>query len=330
MVKILIFLSLALISLKVAILPILAQTPGGTSFSLSVTPPVAYITLKPGESFVATVSLENEGTSSVTVTPTLADFEPDKAGTGIILSDFTTFPYLDPEKPTQLKQELQLQPGEKKIISLPIKTPHTASASEHHLTLLFPGLDLNVADGSPTGANISGVIGSNLIVMISPDIQDLSQLSLEKYEGVYLIDSFSPITFKLWAKNEGQLAGVASGSAQLLSSNGNVMSSWSFFPDIVLAHSQRLLRTTGEKVAEPDGEIQPATVFSYKSPFLIGKYQVKIAFGSANQLNRLTTTYPVIAFPFLISGLLVTCCIILIGYRIFIRKLPLGKRLQTY
>lgn len=323
-------LSLTLISFKQGVTPIFAQTPAGATLSLSVTPPVAYITIKPGETFTATVLLENEGTTSITTVPTLVDFEPDKAGTGIVLSDFTTFPYLDPEKPSELKQELRLQPGEKKTISIPIKTPHSASASEHHLTLLFPGSDQTNATDSPTGANISGVIGSNVIIMISPDIQDQSQLSLEKYEGVNLIDSFSPVTFKLWAKNEGRLAGIASGSAQLVGSKGNILGSWSFFPDVILAHSQRLLRTTGEKVAEPDGEIQPTTLFSFRSPFLIGKYQVKVTFGSANQLNRVTTEYPVIAFPFLLCGLILICGCSLIGYKIFVRKLPLGKRLQTY
>lgn len=306
------------------------ESPTGNSFSLSVSPPVSYVTLKPGELFVASITLENQGTSSVNVTPSLVDFEPDKEGTGITLNDFSTFPYIDTTQPTQLQQTIRLQPGQKQKISIPIRVPLSAGNSEHHLTVLFPGIATDDVNATPTGANVSGVIGSNMIVMVSPNIQDLSQLSLEKYDGVYLVDSFAPISFKLWAKNEGVLAGVASGSAQIITGSGRVVSTWAFFPDIILAHSNRLLRTTGENVSTPDDDIQPTSVFTYKSTFLLGAYRVNVTFGSANQLNRTTTSYPVIAFPFILTGLGLVCAILIIGYKFLLRKLPIGKGFETY
>jgi hypothetical protein len=308
--------------------PVSAQT--GTTFSLSVKPPVAYLSMRPGETANPIITIANEGSSSVVLKPTLVDFEPDPQGSGIILSQNHTFPYLDATKPDPLSQSLTLQPGERKNIAIPIAIPTTAVTSEHHLTLLFPGDPLGKSDTEEIGANISGVIASNLIVMITPTEQDLSQLQIEKFQGPTYIDSFMPISFQLWAKNDGPLAGVASGSAEVVNQAGDQVATWKIFPDIVLANSHRLVRTTGDQIEEVTEGIQPSAVFTYRAPFLMGKYRINVTFGSHNQLEKNTTSYPVVALPFSIIGLMILALTIIIGYKLFIKNLPIARGLKTY
>lgn len=308
----------------------LAQAQSPTSFSLSVKPPVAYLTMRPGETAAPIITIANEGTTSVTLKPTLVDFEPDPKGTGILISPEHTFPYLDQTKPNPLQVSITLQPGERRNVTLPISIPSTALTSEHHLTLLFPGDPTKTDTGEQNAANISGVIGSNLIVMITPEEQDLSRLQIDRYDGPQFVDSFMPISFQLWAKNEGLLAGVASGSAEIVNQAGNQVSRWAFFPDIVLANSQRLVRTTGESIIEVEEGVQPSTLFTYRSPFLLGKYRINVTFGSHNQLEKNTTTYTVIALPFSIGGLGIFCLIVIFGYKLFVKKLPIARGLKTY
>lgn len=315
--------------------PSISQAQTTSAFSISISPPVTYLSLRPGQKSNPTITIRHEGTTPLSITPRLVEFEADPRGSGVRLTDHQTFAYLDQSQPSALDQSFTLQPGEKKTFSLPIAIPQSANTGESHLTVLFASSPLTTTDLTATQTEVAGTIGSNLIVMVSADGQDLSQLQPDRYQGPKFIDSFSSLSFQLGARNDGPLAGVATGSAELVSGSGQVLKTWRFFPDIILAHSQRLLRTPSEDLPSPTDRneeqiLEPNQTFNFKAPFMIGLYQINVTLGPTDQPNQAKMSYPVIALPFSVGVLIIVCLGALIGYKILIRKLPIGKRLKTY
>lgn len=308
-----------------------AQT--NSFLSLAVNPPVAYLTVKPGETVNHAITLTYEGSTPITITPSLVNFNPAERGQGIELEETYTFPYLDTSKPNPFQQAITLEPGKPTRVEIPISVPNNATTHEFHLSVLFSAdPSQNVLMGS-TQTKVVGTIGSNLIVLVATDNRDLSQLSIKSVQGARMIDSFGEIDLKVLANNTGPTATIASGSAVIKNGRGHVVQRYDIYPDMILANSSRLLRVVEPgslNTTDENSSWQPATSITHRAPLLVGQYTLEVSLvdqAGVSQTNHLTEIW---ALPFSII-IVLTIALILAGvYLISVKKLPIGKRIKTY
>ena len=121
--------------------------------------------------------------------------------------------------------------------------PAGAKEQEYPLTILFhqqspiANASSNL-DTSQAKTQVSGSIGSNLIVLVSD--QDLDpQLQVKSINSPWLVDTLGSMEFTPVLENQLVSAAVASGSASVSNWQGKKLATWQIFPDVVLGGSTR-------------------------------------------------------------------------------------------
>ena len=300
-----------------------ASAADDSAYDLAISPPVTYAQVKPGENLTHTITVENKGQQSLMVSPKLIDFQASDTGSGLDLQAENSFPYLTNQSRTVLTETFTLNPGEKHRLELIMAPPIDAVEKEYHLTLLFVAAPVDYPR-LVAGAHVSGAIGSNLIVFVSPQTANKGKLKLKEVKAPQIIDSLSAITFQVLAENVGNQATTASGSARILNWRHQTVAEFEFFPDMVLANSLRQLRPSQPATEAAQLALEPAasSSFRYKPLFLIGPYTIEVTFESASTQEPLT--FQVLALPF---SLLLVVILTPITYMIvrYITKLPIAR-----
>ncbi|MDQ5950826.1 MAG: hypothetical protein QG639_102, partial [Patescibacteria group bacterium] len=222
-----------LLAVILSVSPIFAQEISRevTPFDLSVSPPTAYLKINPGNNAVHTITAKNNGTETLTVTPKLVSFSADGETGQPRLTNISDFPYLDQERTAF--ETLELQPGATAQLTLHVAVPATAENREYPLTVLFES-NASSNKGSTTVTPISGIAGSNIIVLISDTDALENVLSIESFGGPRVIDSFGRLEFSPVVKNNSYAAALASGSATLSNWRGKEITSYQLAPAVVL------------------------------------------------------------------------------------------------
>lgn len=265
----------------------LAQAPSQTpDLDLTVFPPTAYLTVKPGTTSKHQVLLEHQGSAPLTLTPQLVDFETDGLTGRPVLKKPSKLTYIEIKNPGwKLDQATKLKPDSKLQLTLEISPPIHAQLDEYPLSLVLtaePSTEV-IRDGSR--AQAGGAVASNIILSVQPDYKNLGELVIEKLNLPRLIDSFGQLKFETLAYNEGRNAVAAQGQVELSHLwSGKVLKNWFIYPDVILADSNRRLRglLTNPKQLEPGDEVVFED-FSYKPAFLFGPYQIKVSLSDASQ-----------------------------------------------
>ncbi|HEX7017746.1 MAG TPA: hypothetical protein VF209_02465 [Patescibacteria group bacterium] len=288
------------------VLPISLASAQSAPIDLSVSPPTEYIQVAPGKSISHTVTIEQHGSLPLRITPSIVDFASD-GETGQPVLQFekgSSFRYLKIKNPdVQLGQPFSLNPGQKKQIVFQIEPPSEAVQGEFPLTLLFtaqPPTENTIG----TGSQVSGMVGSNLVVLVSTGQTDKGKLVLEKIRAPRLVDSFGSLAFSLLAKNNGRNATTASGSATITNWQNQIVAEYTFYPDMILAQTSRLLRH-GQSV-ESDAADNITADFKYKPAFLIGPYTITASLNENGLENQSQSLLSIRVFAFPFSLLIVT------------------------
>jgi hypothetical protein len=276
---------------------------------LTIFPPTAYLTIKPGTSLTHRVILKYEGAIRIKVLPELVDFTTDGL-TGLpILQKPSQLDYIklqNSEK--QLGVPFILEPGAQVELVLIIDPPLHAKQGEQPLSLVLTAIPDTTAIFDGGSAQASGAVASNVILSVQNDFDNQAELQIKEIQLPKIVDSFSSINFKVLAKNIGRNAAAATGQIRLNHGwSGKELKHWYVYPDVVLAGNTRQLRAL---IQDPD-DLDPndKVIFeelNYKPPFLIGPYEVTTDLSSANQPNNNIhqRTQTIIALPFSIIGLL--------------------------
>lgn len=217
------------------------------------------------------------------------------------------------------KQSFLLKPGEEKKVVLKISPPSLETIipeqaqlleMEHSLTVLFVGKPAFSMASPDSSAQVSGVVGSNLILYFSSQENDLSELKIEKLRVPRVVDSFDQISFSILAKNTGRNATPNQGKATITTLANRILAEYNFYPDMVLAQSSREVRSLplsvvqkleheGKKELDEEELSQLTPQLVYKSPFLFGIYTLTVELGTEKQTTKF------VALPF--SGLIALC-----------------------
>ena len=312
---------------------VLAQSPD--ALSVNVSPPVSYLYVKPGAGISAPIHLENQGRYTLSVTPQLVDFHPHQQTGQVVLEQTSNFKHLsiagDAER---WGKNFIIRPGESYTLPLTIAIPADFPQGEYYLSVLFNLEQMTIPDlANNANTIISSVLASHLVIAVNLDEADRSQIVLKEFKLPKIVDSFMGIDFQVWAKNIGLNAGAVKGKLTINHWPSPKEEIYEFYPDMVLANSQRQVRGMSEKnmaqlkilseqeaVMLANGEdflaVQSEFLeknlisdFSYKKAFLLGAYDFRLELGEEERVER------VIALPF---SILIVLVLLPIFYRFFV------------
>lgn len=286
-------------------LPSLAKAQESFPVELTITPPTAYLKVKPGSEATHTITITNNGTKAMILQPELVDFRSDGLTGKPILAATTTFPYLDADSSSF--QPLTVTPNAKAKLTLHFSVPQGVPNKEYPLTLLFRSVSSENQTTFGNTAQINASIGSNLIVLVSDKDTPDASFSLESFHISKIKDSFRPITFNPVVENTGFSATVASGSAEIKNWQGKVVSTFPIYPVVILGNSSRELQVQIDKGKNSDPQFVPGN-FYYKQPFFLGVYTVSLTLTSISDPQKviLTASENIIELPII----LILCVVI--------------------
>jgi hypothetical protein len=289
------------------LLTIVSHANAQGAVDLSVSPPTGYLKVQPGGQATHTIVLENSGDQTLVVTPKIVDFLPDGKTGAPVLQESHSFPYFDFESP-QLDQ-VTVSPQSKAQLSLHIVVPQDATNREYPLSVLFESHTVESTATPGVVAQVSGIIGSNIIVLVSDDTVPPTDLSIKSFQTSKIVDSLRSITFKPLVANAGYAASVASGSAQILNWQGTVIQQFSIKPAVVLGSSERELELDSNESEAP-------TNFKYKPLFLFGMYKIRIQLEtlSNDTPNVITKSEAVFAAPVILIMIILTTSTAIFAY----------------
>ncbi len=296
---------------------VLAQS----NISLSVSPPISYLQVPPGTTRKHTVVLENTGDKTIVVMPSIVDFSSDGKTGRAIISNELSFPYIS-FGTTEIK-ELSIPAHNKAQLTLYIDVPKDAVEKEYPLTILFfskngeyiPNFGLQGTNS--TKSEISGGIGSNLVILVSKESKLANALKVVSLKTPKFIDSFGWIEFLPLVKNETISSISASGSAKILNWKKDTISEFEIYPDVILGSNTRELRALRPGIT-PD---KPETgTFSYKPKFLLGPYQIIVSLENDFSQQQQTSKYIEVVYAFPFSIILVAILGIIITF-VYIKKI---------
>ncbi len=312
--------------------PVVKAQETNQFFDISISPPVTYLPAMPGQTVSYEITLENHSPLNASLTPKWVDFSPSQSGTGIDLASESSFPFKPESGP--MVETIVLKPGEKKTLTTQFKIPSSAPGYEYHQTILFTSQTAFVSNEStqPTQTQVSGSLGTNLILTVLTQPPQPPMLELEKTTMPRWVDSFRPLHFTLQAKNANFQAGVASGSAELLNWQGKKVMSWEFYPDRILAKSTRQIRSRAS-MTTPAGETEVSAepTFTYRPGFWIGPYQLKIFLSPDGISNpTLVTQSLILVVPVSVVGSLTLIGVAYGVFKLKTAKFPLGNPGQKF
>ncbi len=254
---------IAVIPLALAILLVSFAPAYADSFSLSISPALTQIMVKPGKFVTQSFFITNHG-DPTTITTSLSPFVPasDAGATMLIDCHQTALAYcqalnwIQASGPTSIGQPVFLKTNQTLTLGLTITPPAGATDADYYLTLLVG----NEAARGEVGnsSRLIGQIGTNIIITVSEDGMISKQAKVAKFSipsaiklglginRIALIDSFDSIPLQLVVENIGSHVFTAQGQITL-SAPYLPRIQFPLLPSNILSGSSRFLYTKHKK-----------------------------------------------------------------------------------
>lgn len=292
--------------------------------TLSISPPLTELTIKPGKSVLIAYKLTNYN-DPVVVKTYLRSFVPADNFGNVKIENNALGPIrfqLDNSE-LSLNQPFFLKTNDSQQLLLRIRVPEGAPEGDYYYTFFAETNPQPASAGSITG-RAQALIGANLLITVtqtgSVDIKSgialfdtLDGLSIK--EKIKIYDSSQIIPVVLIVKNMGKNLIKPQGTIELIGRLGG-KTSYQILPQNILSQSQRQLIAT------------PSANINYKKPtslilsgFFIGNYQLttKINFGEGTPTLYAKTSF--FAFPFkLLAGLITILIVVFFIIRYLSKK----------
>lgn len=278
--------------------------------SLSITPPILELVIKPGKSVMIAYQVSNQG-DPVILTTKLVSFEPRDNFGKIRLKDGIEGPIrfeLD-NSDIQLERPFFLKTGASQQLLLRIRAPEGAANGDYYYTLLAETTPVDNIDGT-AGPKTKASIGSNILVTVTDsgviDIRPkvvlfevINKLKMFN-QKIKIFDSFDKIPLVLIVENKGKNLIKPEGKISLIGNFGERID-YPIIPKNILSESQRLVEASSSANPLEQRETSYSTVFS---GFFIGQYRVttEINFGESSPTLFAKTSF--FAFPFKLAAVL--------------------------
>jgi hypothetical protein len=284
--------------------------------SLSLSPPLIELIIKPGKSVLVAYDFVNNGDPGY-FSASLASFEAQDYLGNIHLKNNLTGPMrfsLD-NSDIQLEQPFFLKTSQRQQLLLRIRAPEGAPNGDYYYSLLISSQPLGGNEGRSLGA-ARGTIAANILVTVTDSgridikgkialFETLPRFSLKLGKSqINLFDSNDPIPVILILANQGQNLIKPQGEITLTGNFGE-QSQYEILSQNILANSQRLI------LATPSAQIQTKRPVSFViNGFFIGRYRLSaaVSFGEGTPKVFAATSFVAIPFKFIL-GLLVASII---------------------
>jgi len=287
--------------------------------SLSISPPLLELFIKPGKSIMVAYKLGNLGDPAFINLKILPFEAKDNLGNIRIKPEFEgPVRFSLDNSDLQLEQPFFLKAGGSQQILLRIRIPENIADGDFYYSLLAETAPPTASEGIGS-ARAKATIGSNILVTISNsgNIDIKPRVVLFSTRG-RVFDSADKIPVVLTIENKGKNMIKPEGQI-ILKGNFGETAKYDIISKNILAESQRLLEATPSAQINCDDNRRTEQVCMFPaslllSGFFIGKYNLstQISFGENSPTIFGSTTF--FAFPFKITGgmLLATLVIIFI------------------
>lgn len=293
-------------------------------FSLSISPPLTEIIIKPGKSVLIAFTLFNQGDPQI-LSASVKSFEPAGQFGNIFLKKELEGPIrfsLD-NSDLQLNEDFFLKSNDRQQLLLRIRAPEGAPEGDYYYSLII--------QSNPTPNNNSQIlgrtqasIGANILITVTQEgeIEIKSSIALFdtlggiKIGNIKIYESTEPIPVILILKNQGKNLIKPQGKITLKGKFGE-KAEFEIISQNILSQSQRQL------LASPSANINlknPVTLTL--SGFFIGYYQLGAEINFGAETKKLFAQTSFFAFPFkLIFGTLFVILIIIFLIKKYFKKL---------
>ncbi len=299
-----------------------SKTSYAQQVSLSISPPLLELFIKPGKSIMVAYKLDNLGDPAFINLKVLPFEAKDNLGNIKIKGEFGgPVRFSLDNSDLQLEQPFFLKTNDSQQILLRIRVPENITDGDFYYSLLAETAPPTASEGIGS-ARAKATIGSNILITISNsgNIDIKPRMVLFSTRGGFafgrnwkIFDSSDKISLVVILENKGKNMVKPEGKITLKGGFGQT-AKYDIISKNILAESQRLLEAT------PSADLlsriyHPSSLVL--AEFFIGKYNLstQISFGENSPTVFGSTSF--FAFPFKITGgiLLATLLIIFIIYR---------------
>ncbi len=295
--------------LLLSVRPVMAQQT-----TLSISPPILEVFIKPGKSILVAYTLQNIS-DPVIIKAKILPFEPAGNLGNISIKDEFEGPIrfnLD-NSDIKLEQSFFLKSLGLQQLLLRVRVPEGTPNGDYYYTLLAeteppPGIEGNINSRTKT------TIGSNILITVTDngDVDLRGKIAMLDVvprfnlnilgKSIKFFDSNDKIPVVLVMENKGVNFIKPEGEITLRGSFGET-SNYEIIPQNVLSQSQRLLS------ASPSAELRKATSLVIPG-FFLGKYNLNATINLGKNGSTLFATTSFIALPFRFMILLLIVVII--------------------
>ncbi len=263
--------------------------------SLSISPPILELVIKPGKSIMVAYRVENFG-DPVILTAKLLNFEPrDILGNIRIKNEFSgPIRFSLDNADQELERPFFLKTGGSQQLLLRIRAPEGAPEGDYYYSLLAEAAPPNGLEGvastrarATIGSNILITVTENGLVEVKPKV-----VLFDVLNKLRIFDSFDKIPLLFIVENKGRNMIKPEGKITL-SGNFGEQIKYDVIPKNILSQSERLIEASPS--AQTTFEEKPISLLL--SGFFIGFYRLstQLTFGENSPTVFSATSF--FAFP---------------------------------
>ncbi len=285
--------------------------------SLSISPPLLEVFIKPGKSIMVAYNLQNFGDPTI-LTVKVLPFEPkDNLGNIRIKEEFEgPIRFSLDNADLQLDQPFFLKTGDRQQILLRLRVPEGAPEGDYYYTLLVQTQPPPTTEGT-AASRAKATIGANILITVTGSgmVQVKGKMALFDVLPRWQV-KIGNWKFKLFDSNDKipVVAIVENGGKNLIKPEGEIILKGNFgekakyqiVPQNILAESQRLLTATPSAELDCQGRKEKACVVPTTlvlSGFFLGHYTLSttVNFGETSPNIFASTSFVAIPFKFLLG-----------------------------
>lgn len=276
--------------------------------SLSISPPILEVLIKPGKSAIQAYKISNDG-DPVILTPQIGELT--EAGSISQDPNFTVEKWINTlNTDLALGQPFLLDKGETRQLIVRINPPQGTPEKDYYRVIYFTTTPNPPLESSQS--SISQTIGSPLIITVSASGLLVKSAKISKFQIPEILDSFDHINADIEITNTGKTYFHPVGKITLVGPVGR--GDYNLVPNaIFIGQTKRLLTTDNAQESQ-----EPSSTITLPG-FFLGKYILTVDFTLDQGTTRITQTKIFYAFPWK-AGL------VIFTFLFFIFFLRRGKR----
>jgi hypothetical protein len=272
------------------------------SLSLSISPPILEVLIKPGKSITQTYKLSNSG-DPVIITPKVMEIDENGIISNPQFSAENWITLINTD--VSINQPFLLQTNTEKQIILKINPPQKSAENNYYRALVFSTSVNPIPNTSVT--SFSQNLGTILLICVTNSGLLEKTAKISKFDLPKIIDSFGPLIFDISVINTGKIYFRPIGQITLNSSVGNA--SFRINPTIIFEGQTKTITEENTFLSRNSDK------GFYVPGFYLGKYELEVKFNLDESKTEVSMRKTFYAIPWKVA--LIVIILFIIGRKIF-------------